>query len=173
MKVKFATRKFTLTDDVKQRVEKKLSKFDKFFGEDAEATVRLSSQGFEENVEITIMCKGVTFRAEESDKDYKCALDRAVENIERQNRKNRTRLEKRRVYVKNDLPELIGEENDEEIRISKVKQFALSPMTPEEAVLQMNLLGHVFFMFRNAETGEVNVVYKRKSDDYGLISPAE
>lgn len=173
MKVKFTTRKFTLTDDIKQRVEKKLSKFDKFFGEDTEATVRLSSQGFEENVEITIKCNGVMFRAEESDKDCLCALDRAVESIERQNRKNRTRLAKRNVYVKNVMPDLAEGEDDEEIHITKVKQFALSPMTPEEAVLQMNLLGHVFFMFRNAETGEINVVYKRKGNDYGLMSPAE
>ncbi len=173
MKVKFVTRKFTLTDDVKERVDKKLSKFDKFFGSDADANVRLSSQGYEENIEITIVAKGVLFRAEESDKDYACALDRALESIERQIRKNRTRLEKRRALIKNDAPVEAAPDEEEQISITKVKQFEMVPMTPDEAVMQMNLTGHTFFMFRNAETGLINVVYKRKANDYGLITPVE
>lgn len=173
MKVRFTTHRFTLTDDVKARVEKKLSKLDKFFPSDTEAAVKLTSQNVNERIEITIICKGVLFRAEEAAKDYACALDSALDSLERQIRKNRTRLEKRRIYDKAMLSEADLADDEEEIRITKVKKFTMIPMSSDEAIMQMNLSGHNFFVFRNAETGIINVVYKRNGNDYGIIEPAD
>ena len=173
MTVKIITKKFTLTDDVKEKIEKKLRKFDKFFPADTTATVALSSIRNWERVEITIFKGGSIFRAEEQDEDYLCALDRAVEVLERQIRKNRTRLEKQLHIRKEDFQVMEREEPEEQIAISKYKKFELLPMSVEEAVLQMNLLSHNFFMFRNAETGLINVVYKRRENDYGVIEPTE
>jgi putative sigma-54 modulation protein len=173
MTTKIITKKFTLNDDVKVRLQKKLKKLDKFFPSDTEAAVTLASQKNGERVEITISRNGSIFRAEEADRDYMCALDRAVDVIERQIRKNRTRLGKK-IYIQKDF--FTQEENSEaedEIKISKIKKFNIIPMTVEEAILQMNLLSHEFFLFRNAETGILNVIYKRKENDFGLIEPTE
>ena len=173
MKIRIITKKFNLTDDVRDWIEKKLKKFDKFFPEDTDATVTVGSNRVGERIELTIYRNGSIFRSEVSDKDYKCALDTAMENIERQIRKNRTRLEKK-IHVKKEmfLDADIPEEEDS-ISIGKVKKFEMSPMSVEEAVLQMNLLQHNFYMFLNSETGQYNVVYKRDDYDYGLIEPAE
>ncbi len=173
MKIRIITKKFTLTDDVREWIEKKLKKFDKFFSEDTEATVALSSTKLGERIELTIFRNGSIFRSEIADKDYKCALDTAMENIERQIRKNRTRLEKK-LHVKKDVfAEQEITEAEDALSVVKVKKFEMHPMSVEEAVLQMNLLQHNFFMFLNSETGRYNVVYKRAEDDYGLIEPAE
>ncbi len=173
MTIKIITKKFTLNDDVRARIQKKLGKLDKFFPSDTEASVTLASQRKGERVEITIYHNGSIFRAEEAERDYMCALDKAVDVIERQIRKNRTRLEKK-VYMQKDFftTEEFSEAEDE-IKISKAKKFNILPMSVEEAILQMNLLSHSFFLFRNAETGYLNVVYKRKENDYGLIEPTE
>lgn len=173
MKTRIITKKFTLTDDVREWIDKKLKKFDKFFTEDAEATVTLSSQKVGERVEVTISRNGSIFRSEISDKDYKCALDTAISNIERQIRKNRTRLEKK-LHVKKDAfteTELL--ETEDTISVAKVKRFEMHAMTVEEAILQMNLLQHSFYMFLNSESGRYNVVYKRADNDYGVIEPLE
>jgi len=173
MTTKIITKKFTLTDDVKARFQKKLKKLDKFFPSDTEASVTLESLRVGERVEITIYRNGSIFRAEEIGKDYECALDKAVAIIERQIRKNRTRLEKS-IYMQKDFftqEEFL--EAEDEFKISKVKKFNIIPMSVEEAILQMNLLSHTFFLFRNADTGELNVVYKRKENDYGIIEPTE
>ncbi len=173
MKTRIITKKFTLTDDVRDWIEKKLSKFDKFFSPETEATVALSSTKIGERIELTIYRNGSIFRSEVSDKDYKCALDSAMENIERQIRKNRTRLEKK-IHVKKELfaePELL--EAEEEIAVAKVKRFEMHAMTVEEAILQMNLLQHNFYMFLNSDTGRYNVVYKRDDNQYGVIEPIE
>lgn len=173
MKIRIITKKFTLTDDVRDWVEKKLAKFDKFFSDDTETTVALMSTKIGERVEVTIYRNGSIFRSEIADKDYKCALDTALENIERQIRKNRTRLEKK-LYVKKDafeneaLPEI-----EEEISVVKTKKFEMRAMTVDEAILQMNLLQHSFYMFLNSETGTYNVVYQRADGGYGVIEPLE
>lgn len=172
MKIKIITKKFTLTDDVRERVEKKLKKLDKFFPEDTEATVALSSTKLGERIEITIYRSGSIFRSEVADKDYKCALDTAMENIERQIRKNRTRLEKKLHVKKEYFAESEITEAEDTINVSKVKKFEMQPMSVDEAILQMNLLQHEFYMFLNAESGQYNVVYKRSDDDYGIIEPA-
>ena len=173
MKTRIITKKFTLTEDVREWIDKKLKKFDKFFSSEAEATVTLSSQKVGERVEVTIYRNGSIFRSEISDKDYKCALDTAMENIERQIRKNRTRLEKK-LYVKKDMfPEADIAEAEDTISVAKVKRFEMHAMTVEEAILQMNLLQHSFYMFLNSESGRYNVVYKRDDNDYGVIEPLE
>ncbi|MBO5914810.1 MAG: ribosome-associated translation inhibitor RaiA [Clostridia bacterium] len=173
MKIRIITKKFTLTDDVREWVEKKLKKLDKFFPEDTEATVALSSTKLGERVELTIYRNGSIFRSEIADKDYKCALDTAIENIERQIRKNRTRLEKK-IHVKKEVfAEAESAEAEEELAVAKVKRFEMQAMTVEEAILQMNLLQHNFYMFLNTESGRYNVVYKRDDNQYGVIEPIE
>ncbi len=173
MKIRIITKKFTLTDDVREWVGKKLKKLDKFFPEDTEATVALSSTKLGERVELTIYRNGSIFRSEIADKDYKCALDTAIENIERQIRKNRTRLEKK-IHVKKEVfAEAEAAEAEEELAVAKVKRFEMQAMTVEEAILQMNLLQHNFYMFLNIESGRYNVVYKRDDNQYGVIEPIE
>ena len=173
MKTRIITKKFTLTDDVRDWIEKKLNKLDKFFSDGTEATVALSSTKIGERIELTIYRNGSIFRSEVSDKDYKCALDTAMENIERQIRKNRTRLEKK-IHVKKEMfAEADLVEAEDTIEIAKVKRFEMQAMTVEEAILQMNLLQHSFYMFLDADTEKMSVVYKRHGDTYGLISPEE
>lgn len=173
MKIRIITKKFTLTDDVREWIEKKLKKFDKFFSEDTEATVALSSNKIGERIELTIYRNGSIFRSEVSDKDYKCALDTAMENIERQIRKNRTRLEKKLHVKKEMFADADLNEVEDTISVVKVKRFEMHAMTVEEAILQMNLLQHNFYMFLNSESGRYNVVYKRDDKDYGVIEPIE
>ncbi len=173
MKIRIITKKFNLTEDVREWVEKKLKKFDKFFPEDTDATVAISTNRVGERIELTIYRNGSIFRSEVSDKDYKCALDTAMENIERQIRKNRTRLEKK-IHVKKEMfAEAELAEREEDINVVKTKRFEMAPMSVEEAILQMNLLQHSFYMFLNSESGRYNVVYKRSENDYGVIEPAE
>lgn len=173
MKIRIITKKFNLTEDVREWVEKKLKKFDKFFPEDTDATVAISTNRVGERIELTIYRNGSIFRSEISDKDYKCALDTAMENIERQIRKNRTRLEKK-IHVKKEMfAEAELAEREEDINVVKTKRFEMAPMSVEEAILQMNLLQHSFYMFLNSDSGRYNVVYKRSENDYGVIEPAE
>lgn len=171
MKTRIITKKFTLTDDVRDWLDKKLKKLDKFFPEDTEAVVVLISTRFGEKIEITIQSNGSIFRAEVADKDYKCALDSALAHLERQIRKNRTRLSKK-IRVQKDYfePADLLEEEDKQ-SVVKTKKFEMHPMTVDEAILQMNLLQHTFYMFLNSETGTYNVVYQRADGDYGVIEP--
>ena len=161
----------TVRESLKAVVEKKLAKFDKFFGEDAEALVTCKVRKGVKIIEITIVFGGVTYRSEEESETFITALDRAIEGLERQIRKNKTRVEKslkRGAFV-------IAEDDDDEYEEEgefkiRTKVFDIKPMTPEEAILQMNLLGHAFFMFRDADSGKYAVVYKR-NEGYGLIIP--
>lgn len=173
MTIRFITKKFTLNDEIKDWVGKKLKKLDKFFPASTEAVVTLASQKKGERVEITILHNGSIFRAEESDKDYMNALDSAVAVIERQIRKNRTRLGKKIHIPKDSFTPEDYEDAEDVLKISKVKRFDIVPMSAEEAILQMNLLSHTFFLFRDADTGLFNVVYKRKDGSYGVIEPNE
>lgn len=176
MKPIIIARKFTVTDDVRARIDKKLSKLDKFFPPETEATVTLFQERGKETVEITIFRKGTIFRSEETAKTYSAALDSAIDVLVRQIRKNRTRLEKN---FRKDSPILPFEpshedkDEEDEIRITKYKKFEILPMSPEEAVMQMNLLSHEFYLFRNTENDSINVVYKRKDNEYGIIEPTE
>ncbi len=173
MKLTITGRKFTVTEKISEKITEKLLKFDKYFDEEATGNVVLRSRKNMELIEITIFCKGTMYRAEEEDESILNALDRAVDIIERQIRKNKTKLEKRLKIGAFDKMVLADSQwadvEEEEINIVRTKQFMIKQMTPEEAVLQMNLLGHEFFLFQNAESGNVCVVYKRKEDKYGLI----
>ena len=173
MKMVIITRKFDPTDDVKERVQKKLDKLDKFFTKETEARVAFKEEGSKVRVEVTIRQDGAIFRAEESDKEVYNAIDRVQDVLERQIRKNRTRLEKKMHFNKESFADYTEDETEDEIKISKVKRFEILPMTVDEAILQMNLLSHEFYMFRNSDTGEINVVYKRRNNDYGIIEPLQ
>lgn len=160
-----------ITDDLKTLFDKKLTKFDKFFKDDAVAYVALSRKRGKENLELTISSGGTLYRSEEENTTFNNALDRAMDSIERQIRKNKTRLEKRLrdgAFVRQTGDLTVEEEPEFKIR---VKEFPVKPMSPEEAILQMNLLEHEFYVFENVETGEINVVYKRKDNNYGMIVP--
>ncbi|CDF57347.1 ribosome hibernation-promoting factor, HPF/YfiA family [Thermobrachium celere] len=161
-----------LTDALKATVEKKMGKLEKYFTGDVEAHITLSVQKTKQIVEVTIPFNGMILRAEESTGDMYSSIDNVVEKIEKQIIKHKTKLEKqvREGAIKfAELPKYDFEED--EIDIKKVKRFSLKPMHVDEAVLQMELLGHDFFVFKNSETDDVNVVYKRKDGGYGLIEP--
>ena len=151
--------------------EKKLSKFDRFFPEDTEVLLKLASKRSLDSVELTINYGGILYRSEKQADSLLTALDECIEATLRQIRKNKTRLEKKLrqgAFLKSaEEPEIIEEEDTE--KITRVKTFTLLPMSAEEAILQMNLLGHSFFVFTDGESGKISVVYKRSEDDYGLI----
>ena len=173
MKITVYGKQMTVRESLKEAVEKKLRKFDKFFGEDTEAFVTCKVRKGDKIIEITVNYGGTTFRCEEESETFMTALDRACEGLERQIRKNKTRLEK---TVRRGAFAAVDEEDDDEYEEEpefeiRVKTFPFKPMTPEEAILQMNLLGHAFFAFTDAETHDVCVVYKRKDGNYGLIMP--
>lgn len=172
MKITTVGRKFHVTDDFKELVTKKLTKLDKFFNDEATAFVTMRSERNKEILEITISYKGTMFRSEVSDDAIASSLDKSIDIIERQIRKNKTRLEKR-LKTGNFSFDDVDDIEEDEVKITKKKQFALSPMSVEEAVLQMNLLGHKFFLYKNEETGETNLVYKKTNNEYGLIEPIE
>lgn len=172
MKITIVGRKVNLRDNFKGLVEKKLSKFDRIFDEDAEATATVTVERNRQTVEITIKQRGLIYRAEETALEMNDALDGVVSALGRQIRRNKTRLEKsKKVQPDFDLSDTYFEEPDEEINVVKTKTFFVEVMTPEEAILQMNLLNHQFFLFREDEDGEINVVYKRKDGNYGLLKP--
>lgn len=168
MIINYVGRQLSVPEDFKPIAEAKLQKFDKFFRDEPTATVKLSAIKNRERVEVTISAGGMFYRGEETEETFRNALDLAVESIERQIRKNKTKLEKR---LRDSLSiENLAEEIDDE-PIIKTKTFDLRPMTSEEAILQMNLLGHNFFVYSDFATGEVNIVYRRNDGDYGLIIP--
>lgn len=167
------TKKYELTEDVKKRLQKKLDKLDKFFPKETEAKVSIKEEGNKVRVEVTIRQNGAIFRSEETDKEVYNAIDRVEDVLERQIRKNRTRLEKKIHFAKDSFADIGADDVEEELKISKVKKFEISPMSVEEAIMQMNLLSHEFYVFRNYDTGAINVVYKRKSDSYGVIEPVD
>ncbi|MFO7636293.1 MAG: ribosome-associated translation inhibitor RaiA [Clostridia bacterium] len=173
MKMIITGKHMDVGEDVRTWAEKKFSKLEKFFRRDSEANITVDSRKRgKHKLDATITYKGMIFRAEVENKDVFAAIDKAVEVIERQIRKNKTRLEKRlhegafdQYMVTDDVVE------ESEIKIVKSKKFAMKPMTPEEAVLQMELVGHSFFVFQDGETEKVCVVYRRKDGNYGLIEP--
>ena len=172
MKITIYGKQMTVRDSLKTAVERKLSKFDKFFGSDTEAFVTCKVRKGVKIIEITVNYGGTTFRCEEENETFITALDRAVEGLERQIRKNKTRLEKKMKTNAFAIDEEYDDEYVEEGEFKiRVKSFPFKPMTPEEAILQMNLIGHAFYAFTDADSGDVCVVYKRKEGSYGLIVP--
>jgi putative sigma-54 modulation protein len=171
MKAIINARQINIDDDLKNHIEKKLSKFNKFFPDDAEACVTLSRIKSIERVEVMISSKGVLVRAEEESSTFKNALDNCIEKIDGQIRRNKTKLSKR---VREGLifPEdEVYDEGEADTAVIRTKSFRLKPMDVEEAILQMELLNHSFFVFYDIETDETCVVYKRRGGSYGLIRP--
>lgn len=174
MKITIVGRKLNVYDDTRELIEKKLAKLDKYFKAEAtEATVTLSRKRNVSSLDVTINAGGTLFRSEVDADDFRIALDQTVDHIESQIRKNKTKLAKRLrenvidMSVVPDPEETIPEDEP----IIRVKQFEFKPMTVEEAIMQMNLLGHSFYVFKDVTTGDTCVVYTRKDGDYGLIEP--
>ena len=171
MKMTIVARKVTVRPSFTERTEQKLSKLDKFFQNDAECTVTLNQLPRDTlQVEATVRSGGMVFRAETVDEDANSAIDTLLDLLVRQIRKNKTRLE-RRLREDAFASEPEEEWEGDEYRVVRTKSFAVRPLDVEEAILQMNLLGHQFFMFLNTETGGINVVYRRRNGDYGLLEP--
>lgn len=173
MRYTITGRNIDVTPGLRAAVEEKIGKLDRYFNPDTEVIVTLSVQKGKQKIEVTIPVKGNMIRAEESSNDMYVSIDLVEEIIERQMKKYKNKLidKKQSAMAFSDL--FINEEfdTDDEIDIVKTKRFAVKPMDPEEACVQMELLGHTFYVFLNAETDQVNVVYKRKNNTYGLIEP--
>ena len=176
MRINITARKVNLRDNFKERVEKKLEKFNRMFGEDAEARVTVTLEKNRQTVEVTINNDGMIYRAENTASEMNDALDQVVYLLGRQIRKNKSRLEKRLregtidEYIA-ESPELEDVEEELSFEIVRRKSVPVKPLSVDEAVLQMNMIGHKFFMFRNVDTNEINVVYLRENGDYGLLEP--
>ncbi|MBQ8840334.1 MAG: ribosome-associated translation inhibitor RaiA [Clostridia bacterium] len=173
MKMNFTARQMRVYDSVKETAEKKLAKFDKFFDSECEMDVTFSMPNGTEKVEVTIRAGGMVYRAEESSDTFANAIDASIEALERQIRKNKTRLQKKIraegfQIIEEDFPDAT---EDEYVQNIKTKTFSFKPMGVEEAILQMNMLGHDFFVFKDADSQETCVVYRRKAGGYGLILP--
>jgi len=174
---KFTDKKVKITDELREYAERKIGKLDRFFKTESEAFVTFGTERGRYIAEVTINNNGMYYRVTDTTSDIFASVDSAVAAIERQIRKNKTRLEKRlragsldrdkdssMVYYPGD------EEQQQDFKIVRTKMFPVKPMTPEEAVLQMNLLEHAFFVFKNQDREDAfSIVYKRKQGDYGLI----
>lgn len=174
MNITVIGRKCTPRDSFKERVDKKLSKVDKFFTEEADAKVTATVEKSYQTVEITVTSGGMVFRAQERADNLNDALDKCVDNLIRRIRKNKTKLEKRlRSGAFDEIPadDDIAEETD--FDLVRTKAVAVKPKSVEEAILQMNMLGHEFYMFRNSATNSISLVYRRKDGGYGLLEPDE
>lgn len=168
-------RNIDITEGLKSAVEEKLGKLDRFFAPETEVNVTLSVEKERQKIEVTIPVKGNIIRSEQVSSDMYVSIDLVEEVIERQLRKYRTKLSSKKIAATElftpEFLEADDQEDDEEVKIVRTKRFGMKPMYPEDACIQMELTGHDFFVFRNAETDEVNVVYKRKGNTYGLIEP--
>ena len=173
MKITISGKNIDVTEGLKAAVNEKLGKLEKYFTPDTNVIVTLSVEKERQKIEITIPMKGNIVRAEQVSDDMYVSIDLVEEIIERQLRKYKNKIVDQqqsavslsKAFVEEDI------EDDEEIKIIRSKRFAMKPMDPEEACVQMELLGHSFYVFLNSETEQVNVVYKRKGNTYGLIEP--
>ena len=170
MNVTISARNTSLKDSFKERVEKKLSKLDRFF-DDAKAFVTLTHEADRETVEVTIKAENLVFRAEKTTGDRVDSLESCVDSLFRQIVKNKSKLERRLKSNAFNPDYDDAPYAPEDYKVVRTKRFAVKPMDVEEAILQMNMLEHSFFMFRNSRTNEINVVYKRNNGAYGLIEP--
>ena len=173
MKFIIAGKNIDVTQGLKSAVEDKIGKLEKYFNPDTEVHVTLSVEKERQKIEVTIPVKGSIIRSEQVSNDMYVSIDLVEEIIERQLKKYKNKITDRHQSGGNFQPEFLEKEypEEEEIRIVRSKKFDIKPMYPEDACIQMELLGHNFFVFFNAETEQVNVVYKRKGNTYGLIEP--
>jgi len=179
MKYTFACKKISLNDSVKAYAEKKIGKLDKYFRSEPEATITFAVEKKNRCV-VEVMLRspdGTMFRAvaEDPDGDMRGAIDSCEQQIDRKIRKNKTRLAKnlREGSIKAEVPEEFDLHEETDFQIVRTKRFAVKPMSVEEAILQMNLLGHNFFVFRDVDSESIDIVYKRKDEGYGLIETLE
>ena len=173
MNIKIVGRKVNLRENFKELVQRKLSKFDRIFDEDADATVTVTLEKNRQTVEIMIKQRGMLYRAEATASEMNEALDDVVAALGNQIRRNKKRLERAQKMQPVELPDTYYDMPDEEDEpeIAKRKTFYVKVMTVEEAILQMEMLGHTFFMYRDGDTGESDVVYKRRDGKYGVLEP--
>lgn len=177
MKIRIFGKNIKVTEGIKSDIEKKLGKLDKYLAEDTPVDVTLSVDKDDQKVEVTIPVKGNIIRAEEVSDDMYATIDIVEETIERQIVKYKKKIiDKKKAARESFQTDFFDadynyDDEEDEVKIVKTKRFGIKPMVPEEACVQMDLIGHNFFVFLNAETNEVNVVYKRKNGAYGLIEP--
>ena len=173
MRITISGRNIELTDGLKAAVEDKIGKLEKYFTPDTDVFVTLSVEKERQKIEVTIPVPGHIIRSEQVSNDMYVSIDLVEEIIERQLKKYKNKIVDKQQSRDNFSPEYIDKDYDEDdsIKIIRTKKFGIKPMDPEEACVQMELLGHNFYVFSNSETDEVNVVYKRKGNTYGLIEP--
>jgi len=175
MKFTLTGRKIAITPAITERIEKKIGKLERLFKDEPVVNVTLSVEKDRQTIEVTIFSTGIIYRAQDTDSDLYVAIDRVVDVLERQMRKHKTHLSKKlrqgafdspfeSAFFDNQEPEDVAE-----FKLVKTKKFSFNPMSVEEAILQMNMLGHQFFVFSNADTAVMSVVYKRKDGNYALI----
>lgn len=170
MEILIRGNKIEITDAMKEYANEKLKKLEKYINEDkVKATVLVKVRNYYHKVEVTIPMKNLILRAEEEQQDFYACIDMVINKLERQLKKNKNKIKSRekRGYKEFNIDDLVEETEDDEIK--KVKKVDVKPMTEEEAVLQMELLGHNFYLFKDGETGESKVVYKRNDGGYGVI----
>lgn len=178
MKITYTARKVNLRDNFKERVEKKLLKFEKLFSEDAVANVVVTLEKNRQTVEITIRDNGMVYRVESTMPEMNDALDKVTDMLMRQIRKHKTKLAKKlksssiEDFVMKTDSEEPDDFEDDEYKVVRKKQVLIKPISIDEAILEMNMVNHNFFMFINADTNEINVVYKRADGDYGVLEPS-
>ena len=169
-----------VTPSLREYVEKKIGKLERYFDTTPVADVNVNLQVFNKQqiIEVTIPMPQLLLRAEESHEDMYAAIDLVVEKLERQIRKHKTKVNRKfrqegslKYMFRNDIEPVSMEEINEDLEVVRTKRFTLKPMDTEEAILQMDMLGHNFFIFNNAVNGDTNVVYRRKDGNYGLIEP--
>jgi putative sigma-54 modulation protein len=172
MNVNISSKNLKASDYLLDKIESKFQKLDKYFRGDTEAHVTLSLEKGRQSIEATITAKGVVFRAEDNSSDIYGGIDKVVDRLASQVAKHKKKLVKRHkdkgILNFDDIPDIEASEEDP-LAIARRKKFLLHPMSPEEAILQMELVGHAFFVFLNMETDSVGVVYKRNDDTYGLL----
>ena len=173
MKFTISGKNIEVTDNLKSAIRDKLSKLERYFTPDTEVIVTMSVERERQKIEVTIPVKGNIIRSEQVSNDMYVSIDLVEEVIERQLRKYKEKIIEKHQDGGNFKQEFIEKETEpfDEVKIIRTKHFGMKPMYPEDACVQMELLGHNFFVFFNAETEEVNVVYKRKGNTYGLIEP--
>ena len=177
MKLNIKAKNFNLTDDIVRESEKKFDRLDKYFHDEESMDLKFAKEGVGFEVEATMFLDGGTIlRAEAYEETYENAIDRVIDALVRQIRKHKTRLQRDRqtgesIKFEAFESQEFEEEKEEDIKIAREKTIPVKPMSAEEAILQMELLNHNFFVYQDAEDMEVRVVYKRKKGDYGLIVP--
>ena len=173
MKFIISGKNIEVTEGLRKAINEKLGKLERYFTPETEIHVTLSVEKERQKIEVTIPVKGNIIRSEQVSSDMYVSIDLVEEVIERQLRKYKTKIVNKQQVTGNFQKTFVEDDfiEDEDVKIIRTKRFGIKPMYPEDACVQMELLGHNFFVFRNAETDEVNVVYKRKGNTYGLIEP--